>query len=111
MISERARNPLSISLIDKSGQRSASKRLDWHASQGKAFEPSGRSWRFTCICAVSLILSKLGEIQSGTSTTFDEARADFASAYRDPGRVVAREGALPHRSEDRKRQKRPLYAI
>ena len=46
-----------------------------------------------------------------TSTTFDEARADFASAYRDPGRVVAREGALPHRSEDRKRQKRPLYAI
>jgi hypothetical protein len=50
-----------------------------------------------------LILSKLGEIQSGTSTTFDEARADFASAYRDLGRVVAHEGALPHRSEDRKR--------
>lgn len=62
------------------------------ASQGRAFEPSGRSRRFTCICAVSLIFSELGE-----------ARADFASAYRDLGWVVAHEGGLPHRSEDRKR--------
>jgi len=28
--------------------------------------------------------------------TFDEARADFASADRDLGRMVAHEGALPH---------------
>ena len=34
MISERARNPLSISLIDKSGQRSAFKPLIGMASQG-----------------------------------------------------------------------------